>query len=149
VLVGDVSVGAEGSVWFGVVLRGDLEPITIGPGSNIQDLSVVHTDAGYPVIIGERVTVGHRAVIHGASVGDRSLVGMGAVLLTAARIGAGAVVAAGAVVREGFEVPAGTLAAGVPARILRKLTIDEQQRVDGNAGRYIDSARLYRAGAYR
>ncbi|PYT07299.1 MAG: gamma carbonic anhydrase family protein [Acidobacteria bacterium] len=148
-LIGEVSVGADSSVWFGTVLRGDLEPIRIGEQSNIQDLSVVHTDPGCPANIGDCVTVGHRAVIHGATLEAGCLIGMGAVVLSGARIGAGALVAAGAVVREGFQVPAGTLAAGVPAKLLRELTEEEKERVARNCVSYVESARLYRAGAYR
>ena len=140
-LIGEVSVGADSSVWFGTVLRGDLEPIRIGEQSNIQDLSVVHTDPGCPANIGDCVTVGHRAVIHGATLEA----GEGG---TAPGVDE-ALVAAGAVVREGFQVPSGTLAAGVPAKLLRELTEEEKERVARNCVSYVESARLYRAGAYR
>lgn len=149
VIVGDVAIGAESSVWFGAVLRGDLEPIRIGAGSNIQDLSVMHTDAGFPTIVGDRVTVGHRAIIHGAVIDDGCLIGMGSIVLTGARVGAGALVAAGAVVREGFEVPPGMLAAGVPARIVRDLDPDEKARLVHGASSYIETARQYRLGRVR
>jgi carbonic anhydrase/acetyltransferase-like protein (isoleucine patch superfamily) len=114
-LTGHVRLGARASIWFGCVLRGDLEPVTIGAETNIQDLTVVHVDHGCPAVVGRRVTVGHRAVIHGCSIDDDAVIGMGAVLLSGSRVGEGALVAAGALLREGFVVPAGAIAAGVPA----------------------------------
>jgi carbonic anhydrase/acetyltransferase-like protein (isoleucine patch superfamily) len=114
-LTGRVVLGDRASVWFGCVLRGDLAPITIGDETNVQDLTVVHVDRDRPVLVGRRVTIGHRAVIHGCTVDDEAVIGMGAVLLSGSRVGCGALVAAGAVIREGFEVPAGAIAAGVPA----------------------------------
>jgi carbonic anhydrase/acetyltransferase-like protein (isoleucine patch superfamily) len=116
-VTGRVRLGAEVSIWYGCVLRGDLEPITIGDQTNVQDLTVVHVDHGCPVVVGRRVTIGHRAVIHGCSIDDDAVIGMGAVLLSGSRVGPGALVAAGAVVREGFAVPPGAIAAGVPAVI--------------------------------
>jgi carbonic anhydrase/acetyltransferase-like protein (isoleucine patch superfamily) len=118
VLAGDVRLGPRSSVWFGCVLRSEYEAITIGEDSNVQDLSVVHSDPGSPVVVGARVTVGHRVVLHGCTVEDDALIGMGAVVMNGAVIGAGAVVAAGAVVTEGTVVPPGALVAGVPARVL-------------------------------
>ena len=114
-LTGHVRLAARVSVWFGCVLRGDLEPITIGEETNVQDLTVVHVDHGFPAVVGRRVTIGHRAVIHGCTIDDDAVIGMGAVLLSGSRVGRGALVAAGAVVREGFVVPPGAIAAGVPA----------------------------------
>ncbi|MCC5947526.1 MAG: gamma carbonic anhydrase family protein [Nitriliruptoraceae bacterium] len=119
-IAGDVRLAAGVSVWFGCVLRCEEAPIEIGADTNIQDLTVVHTDADQPTIIGARVTVGHRATLHGCVIEDDALIGMGAVVLNGARIGAGAVVAAGAVVREGQHVPPGTLAVGVPAKVLER-----------------------------
>jgi len=148
-LIGRVDVGPESSVWFGCVLRGDEEPIAVGAGSNVQDLTVVHTDPGFPTVIGNRVTIGHRAVIHGSVLEDGCLVGIGAILLTGSRIGAGALVAAGAVVREGFTVPAGTLAAGLPAKVLRELTGEERRRLEENSLTYVALARSYREGRIR
>ncbi len=144
VLLGRVVIGPEASVWYQCVLRGDCEPIEIGARSNVQDGSVLHTDPGFPVLVGANVTIGHRAVVHSAVLGDGCLVGMGAIVLTGARIGAGALIAAGAVVREGFEVPPGVLAAGIPARVLRPLTPDEAQRVARNPVSYIELARRMR-----
>ena len=144
-LIGRVEVGPQASVWYGCVLRGDEEPITVGPGSNVQDLTIVHTDPGYPAVIGRNVTIGHGAVIHGCVLEDGCLVGIGAILLTGSRVGAGALVAAGAVVREGFVVPAGSLVAGVPGKVLRELTPEERRRVAENAVTYIRLAATYRS----
>ena len=121
-VVGDVTVEADASVWFGAVVRGDNEPIVIGAGSNIQDNATLHCDPGCPLRIGRNVTVGHNAVVHCASVGDNSLIGMGARLLTGAVIGKNCVIGAGAVVREQEAVPDGTLMVGVPARAVRQLS---------------------------
>ncbi|WP_027461053.1 gamma carbonic anhydrase family protein [Deinococcus murrayi] len=142
-LTGAVSVGEEASVWFGVVARGDIEPIFIGPRCNVQDGAVLHTDEGHPCRLEEDVTVGHRAVVHGATCEAGSLVGMGAVMLSGSRLGRGAVLAAGAVLREGQAVPDGMLAAGVPARVVRAAA------PPGNAARYVAQAARYRRDARR
>ncbi len=145
VLAGDVRLAAGASVWFGCVLRSEVEAITVGADSNIQDLTVVHTDPGSPVVVGERVTVGHRVVLHGCTVEDDALIGMGAVVLNGAVVGAGAVVAAGAVVTAGTQVPAGALVAGVPAKVLDR-PVPDVPRV--NVGAYLMLADAYReAGA--
>jgi carbonic anhydrase/acetyltransferase-like protein (isoleucine patch superfamily) len=120
VVAGDVRLGARSSVWFGCVLRSEVESITIGAETNVQDLTVVHTDPGSPVVLGDRVSVGHRAVLHGCTIEDDVLVGMGAVILNGARIGRGALIGAGAVVTQGTEVPAGAMALGVPARVVHR-----------------------------
>ena len=146
IVVGDVALGARSSVWYGCVLRGDLEPIRIGDETNVQDLTLVHVDRGMPAIVGDRVTIGHRCVVHGCEVGDDAVVGMGAVLLSGSRVGAGALVAAGAVVRERFEVPPGTIAAGVPARIRGEVTPDLRRRFDAGARTYVASAIRYARG---
>jgi carbonic anhydrase/acetyltransferase-like protein (isoleucine patch superfamily) len=146
-LTGRVTVGALASIWFGCVVRGDLEPIAIGDETNVQDLTVVHVDRGCPVHVGNRVTIGHRAVIHGCSVDDDAVIGMGAVLLSGSRVGRGALVAAGAVLREGFEVPPGAIAAGVPAVIRGEVGAALRDRFrDGVAG-YLRLAARYRSGA--
>jgi len=119
-VVGDVTLGEGVSVLYGTVVRGDVAPITIGARTNVQDASVIHPMTGTPVEVGEDVTVGHRAVVHCASVGDGCLVGIGAILLTGARLGAGCIVAAGSVVVEGAEVPERSLVMGVPARVVRE-----------------------------
>ncbi|HLT58394.1 MAG: gamma carbonic anhydrase family protein [Limnochordales bacterium] len=128
-IMGDVTLADGVSIWFGAVLRGDIEPIRIGEDSNVQDGVVVHTDEGYPVEVGKRVTIGHAAIIHGAVVEDEALIGMGAILLNGARVGRGAVVAAGALVPERAVIPPGVLAMGVPARVVRPLTPEDQARV--------------------
>jgi carbonic anhydrase/acetyltransferase-like protein (isoleucine patch superfamily) len=146
VVVGDVTIGAGASIWYGCVLRADLEPILIGDGTNIQDLTVVHVDERLPVRIGNRVTVGHRCVIHGCSVEDEALIGMGAVLLSGCRVGRGALVAAGAVVREGFEVPDGAIAAGVPAKLRGEVDPSLRERILKAVAFYEACAAAYRRG---
>jgi len=121
VIIGDVTIGDGSSIWYGTVLRGDMAPIRIGAQTNLQDLTMVHTDYGHPAIVGDRVSVGHRAVVHGCRVEDEALVGIGAVVLNGAVVGRGSVVAAGSVVREGQEIPPGVLVAGIPAVIKRKI----------------------------
>ncbi|TNM69724.1 gamma carbonic anhydrase family protein [Streptomyces sp. NP160] len=146
VLVGDVHVAAGASVWYGCVLRADGSPIRVGRDSNLQDGCVVHADAHGAVDVGERVSVGHRAVLHGCTVGDGALVGMAAVVLTGAVVGAEALVAAGAVVKEGAAVPDRVLVAGVPARVLRDLTRAELERVRANGPAYVELTDLHRTG---
>jgi carbonic anhydrase/acetyltransferase-like protein (isoleucine patch superfamily) len=146
IVVGRVRLGPDASIWYGSVLRGDLEPIAIGRATNVQDLTVIHVDRGFPVTLGERVTVGHRAILHGCTVGDGALVGMGAILLSGCRIGAGALVAAGAVVREGFEVPPGAIAAGVPATVRGGVDEATRRRIEDGVDTYVQSAAGYRDG---
>ena len=141
-LVGDVHLGARSSVWFGCVLRSEVERITIGQETNVQDLTVVHTDPGSPVVIGDRVTVGHRAVLHGCTVEDDALIGMGAVVLNGAVIGRGAVVAAGAVVPQGMQVPEMSLVVGIPAKVLDR-PVPDVPRINVEA--YLQLAEAYRA----
>jgi carbonic anhydrase/acetyltransferase-like protein (isoleucine patch superfamily) len=143
-VVGDVTLLAGASVWYGAVLRGDGDGITIGARSNIQDGCVVHTDRGAPAVVGTGVSVGHRAVLHGCAVGDGALVGMGAVVLNGAEIGAGCLVAAGAVVLEGTRFEPGTLVAGVPAKARRELTEGERARLAANAEVYVGLADRHR-----
>ena len=146
-LVGAVRLAAEASVWFGAVIRADNDPIEVGAGSNVQDGAVLHSDPGFPVRIGERCSVGHRAVIHGCTVGDDALIGMGAVVLNGAVIGAGSLVAAGAVVLEGTEVPPGSLVAGIPGKVKREVTDAERERIRSGAETYVTRARRYRGNA--
>lgn len=136
-VVGDVSVDEDASVWYGCVVRGDIAPVRVGRGTNIQDLSCVHVDAGYPAVLGREVAVGHRAIVHGCTVEDGSLIGMGAVVLSGVTIGAGSLVAAGAVVTEGTEVPPGSLVVGVPAKVVRE--VDDELR-----GRMAETVSHYR-----
>ncbi len=144
-IVGRVKVEAEASVWFGCVLRGDNDPIVVGPRSNVQDLSMIHTDEGVPCTVGAGVTVGHRVVLHGATIGDGALIGIGAILLNGARVGEQAVVGAGAVVTEGQEIPPRHLALGVPAKVVRELTDEELTRLKHAADHYVERAKAFRA----
>ena len=136
-LIGQVTVGEQASVWFGAVLRGDMEAVTLGARSNVQDGAVLHTDPGFPCTLGEDVTVGHRAIVHGATCEDGSLVGMGAVMLNGSRLGRGAVLGAGALLPEGREVPDGMLAVGVPAKVVKAVAgMDNAQHYVANAARF-------------
>lgn len=135
-LVGRVRVEAGASVWYGAVLRADNEPIRVGPRSNVQDNCVFHVDTGMPVDLGEGVSVGHGAVIHGATVGDHVLIGMGATVMNRAEIGAESLVAAGALVPEGMQVPPRSLVAGVPGKVRRELSDEEVERLHHNARVY-------------
>jgi carbonic anhydrase/acetyltransferase-like protein (isoleucine patch superfamily) len=145
-VIGEVVLGHNASIWFGAVLRADNHPIVIGEGSNVQDNSVLHTDAGVPLVIGRDVTVGHLAMIHGAEIGDESLIGIGAVLLNGARIGRNCIIGAGALVTEGKEIPDGSLAVGAPARVIRQLTDQERAMLKGSAAHYVENWRRYAAG---
>ncbi|MCI2265631.1 gamma carbonic anhydrase family protein [Sediminivirga luteola] len=144
-LIGRVRIGAGASIYYGCVLRADRELIEVGAGTNVQDNTVMHADPGLPLRIGERVSVGHRALVHGCTVGDDVLVGMSSTLLNGARIGAGSLIAAGAVVLEGTEVPEGSLVAGVPGKVRRELTDDDRERVLQNARTYEEITELHRA----
>lgn len=144
-LIGDVHVGPGASVWFGVVMRADLDRIELGAGSNLQDNVVVHVDAGVPAIIGENVGVGHLVILHGTRVGSGSLIGMGAKLLNNSIIGEGGFVAAGALMLEGQELPSGHLAAGVPAKDRGPMNAELAARVRQNAFNYQDLSARYRA----
>ena len=135
-VIGDVRMAEGSSVWYNAVLRADGDSITVGAGSNLQDNVSVHVDRGKPVVIGENVSVGHNAVVHGCTIEDGSLVGMGAVVLNGAVIGAGSLVAGGAVVLEGSVIPPGSLVAGVPAKVRRELTADERAGLVRNAETY-------------
>ncbi|MFZ1381519.1 MAG: gamma carbonic anhydrase family protein [Scrofimicrobium sp.] len=143
-LIGDVWVGPGASIWFGAVLRGDMDRIELGAGSNLQDNVVVHTDTGIPTVIGKNVGVGHLALVHGATVEDGCLIGMGARLLNGSHIGTGAMVAAGALVLEGRSVEPGHIVAGVPAKDRGELTAEVAKRVYENAFRYQELAARYR-----
>lgn len=145
VVTGDVSLGRDVGIWFGCVVRGDDAPLSIGDRTNVQDLTMIHADTGVPNRIGSEVTIGHRCVLHGANVGDRALIGMGAVLLGGSEIGPESIVAAGAVVKEGFVVPPRSLVAGVPARVVREVRPEELQMLEKSAQGYVDKIRLYLA----
>jgi carbonic anhydrase/acetyltransferase-like protein (isoleucine patch superfamily) len=135
-LIADVSLRENVSIWYAAVLRGDGDSIEIGAGSNIQDGSVVHTDPGFPVTVGAGVSVGHRAILHGCTIEDEVLIGMGAIIMNGARIGRGSLVAAGALVPEGVQIPPGSLVAGVPGKVRRETSPEEQQRISLNARTY-------------
>ncbi len=145
-VVGDVELGDGASVWFGAVLRGDVERLTIGAATNIQDNSVLHSDPGSPLVLGERVTVGHRVILHGCHVGDESLIGMGATVLNNARIGRHCLVGANALITEGKEFADGMLIVGSPARVVRALTPEEISRLPLSAERYRERGQRYASG---
>ncbi len=144
VVVGEVSLGPRASVWYGAVLRGDMEPIVVGEATNLQDGTIVHVDAGKPAHIGARVGVGHGAILHGCTVEDDCLIGMGSILLNDVHIGTGSVVAAGAVVPEGTRVPPGSLVVGVPARVTRPVDEPLRQRIRQNWEHYVAEAERHR-----
>lgn len=144
-IIGDVSLAAGSSVWYNAVLRGDSAGIVIGPGSNVQDNVSVHVDAGHPVTVGAKVSIGHNAVVHGCTIGDGSLIGMGAVVLSGAVIGEECLVAGGAVVLAGTEVPDGSLVAGVPAKVRRALTDEERAGLIANADIYLGHLQTHSA----
>ena len=143
-VMGKVTLGEDASVWFGVVIRGDTDPITIGAGTNIQDGSVLHADYGKPLVIGDNVTVGHKVMLHGCTIGDGSLIGIGAVVLNGAKIGRGSIVGAGSLVTEGKEFPDGSLIMGSPAKVVRSLTPEQQQGLAQSAQHYQMNARRFR-----
>lgn len=143
-LLGDVTIGARSSVWYGSVVRGDADQIVVGADTNIQDLSVVHVDDGVPCRIGDRVGIGHRAIIHGCTIGDDVLIGMGAIILNGAVIESGAVVGAGAVVLEGRVIPAGMLALGTPAQAVRPVDEALAARQRGTWQHYVEQATRHR-----
>lgn len=142
-VIGEVSLGEQSGVWFNAVLRGDINGISVGARSNVQDGCVLHVTRLLPLRIGDDVTVGHMAMLHGCVIEDRSLIGMNAVILDGARVGPGAIVAAGAVVREGAVVPEGVLVAGVPAKVIRPLTDAEMGFLPVSAQNYVEYARSY------
>jgi len=144
-VIGNVTVGERSSLWPGAVARGDVHSIRIGEESNIQDNSVLHCDApDFPLEIGHRVTVGHMVMLHGCTVEDECVIGIGAVVLNGARVGKGSVIAAGAVVAEGMQVPPGSMVMGVPGKVKREVTAEEQQRFRENAKHYVDACQAYR-----
>ena len=144
-LIGGVRLARQANVWFGVVLRADSADITVGEASNLQDGVVAHADPDLPVTVGDRVAVGHRAVLHGCTVEDDTLIGMGATLLNGVTVGRGSLVAAGTVLLEGTTVPPGSLVAGVPGRVRRQLTDDEHASIADNTSGYVARAAMYDA----
>lgn len=148
-VMGHVSLGADVSVWFGAVIRGDNEQIRIGRGSNVQDGAVLHSDPEFPLAIGAHVTIGHRAIIHGCTIGEGSLIGMGATVLNGAVIGAGCLVGANALVTEGKSFPDNSLIVGAPARAVRTLTPQQVEQLRAAALHYVENGRRFRNGLSR
>ena len=144
-LIGDVVLEADVSIWFNVVIRGDTEQIYVSEGSNIQDGSILHTDRGFPMVIGKNVTVGHKVMLHGCTVGEGSLVGMNAVVLNGAKIGKRCLIGANSLVTEGTEIPDGSLVMGVPAKVKRALSEDEQAALALSAEHYVQNGHRFNA----
>ncbi len=145
-VIGRVHLATSSSVWFGVTMRGDNDPITVGEGTNIQDNSVIHTDLGAPCNIGKGVTIGHKVMLHGCSVGDNTLIGMGSTILNHAKIGAGSIVGANSLVTEGKEFPEGVLIVGAPARVVRELSEAEKEMIKMSERIYRDNAKRFSQG---
>ena len=148
-VIGKVTLEENASVWFGTIIRGDSEHIHIGKNSNVQDASVLHADIGKPLVVGERVTVGHQVMLHGCTIGDESLIGIGAVVLNGAKIGKHCLVGAGALVTEGKEFPDGSMIIGSPAKAVRELTPEQIEGLRQSAQHYIDNARRYHSGLHK
>jgi carbonic anhydrase/acetyltransferase-like protein (isoleucine patch superfamily) len=148
IVLGDVHLGVESSVWYNAVLRGDTDRITIGDRTNIQDLTMIHADPGVPCTVGSRVTVGHRVILHGCTIEDDCLIGMGAIILNRVRVGRGSIVGAGAVLLEGMEVPPGSLVVGLPAKVVRPVDEAAVKHLEHGWRHYIEQARRHREGAF-
>jgi carbonic anhydrase/acetyltransferase-like protein (isoleucine patch superfamily) len=148
IVLGDVQIGKDSSVWYNAVIRGDCAKISIGDATNIQDLSMIHADPGYPCVVGCRVTVGHRVILHGCTVEDDCLIGMGAILLNGVRVGKRSIIGAGAVLLEGTEVPAGSLVVGIPGRVVRQVDEAMTSRVDLSWRHYVAEALHHMAGSF-
>jgi carbonic anhydrase/acetyltransferase-like protein (isoleucine patch superfamily) len=142
-VIGDVTIHNQVSIWFGAVLRGDLEPIEIGEKTSVQDNAVIHTDHDAPVKVGYGVTIGHQATIHGCTIGNNCIIGMKATVLDSAEIGDNCIIGAGALVAPGKEIPAGSLVVGVPGRVVRQITDEERAYITKNADFYVDTFRQY------
>jgi carbonic anhydrase/acetyltransferase-like protein (isoleucine patch superfamily) len=147
-VLGNVTLKSGASVWPFVVIRGDTERIEIGADSNIQDGTVIHADHGFPTIIGDRVGIGHRAIIHGAIIEPDSLIGMGAILLNGVRVGTGSIVAAGAVCKEGMQIPPNSMVMGIPGRIVRETTVLERERIHDTVDSYLRLQAEHAAGKH-
>ena len=143
-VIGEVNLERDVSIWFNAILRADNEPITIGEGSNVQDGAIIHTDPGYACNIGKKVTVGHMAMLHGCSIGDGSLIGIGSVVLNGAKIGKNCIIGSKALVTEGMEVPDGSMVLGIPGKIKKTLTDEEQSVVPLGAEHYINNYKKYK-----
>lgn len=145
-VIGNVKIAEQASIWYNAVVRGDVDSIFIGKKTNIQDCCVLHQDKGFPLRVGENVTVGHGAILHGCSIGDNCILGMGSIILSGAKIGAGSIIGAGTLVKEGQEIPPGSLAVGSPARIVRGLTAAEKEKILNSAQRYYQMGQKYKNG---
>ena len=148
VILGTVTLGAHVSVWPSAVLRGDSDSITIGDDSNVQDGTIIHADAGIPTNIGKRVGIGHRAIVHGSTIEDDCLIGMGAILLNGVHVGSGSIVGAGAVCREGMRIPPKSLVVGVPGKVIRETTAAERERIKATVDAYLSLQEEHRAGKH-
>lgn len=146
VLVGDIVVGAEAGIWFGVVARGDIERITIGARTNVQENCVLHTDTGYPLLIGDNVTIGHGAIVHGCTIGDNSLIGMGATVLNGARIGKNCLIGANALITENKVIPDNSMVLGAPGKVVRDIDQAGVEALAASAERYVRNARRFAQG---
>ncbi len=142
---GDVEIGRESSIWFGAVMRGDTDSIRIGSQSNIQDLCCLHGDPGFPCIIGDRVTVGHGAIVHGATVESDCLIGIGAIVLNGATVSSGSIIAAGALVPEGKHIPPNSLVMGMPAKVVRETTEEDREKITRGTAHYVALAKEYQS----
>ena len=145
-VMGRVVLHRNASVWYGAVVRGDNDPIVIGEDSNVQDLSVLHTDVGVPLTIGKGVTIGHKVMLHGCTIGENTLIGMGATILNGAKIGKNCLIGAGALVTEGKEIPDGSLVMGMPAKVVRELDDEAIRRLEASALHYQQNARRFAEG---
>lgn len=145
-VIGNVRLATASSVWFGVTIRGDNDPIEVGEGANIQDNSVIHTDLGAPCVIGAGVTIGHKVMLHGCTIGEHSLIGMGSTILNHAKIGSGSIVGANSLITEGKEFPDGVLIVGAPARVVRELSAEEQEMIKMSERIYRDNAARFARG---
>lgn len=146
VLVGDVMVGAQAGIWFGVVARGDIETITIGARTNVQENCVLHTDKGHPLVIGDNCTIGHGAIVHGCTIGDNSLIGMGATVLNGARIGKNCLIGANALITENKVIPDNSLVMGAPGKVVRSIDAAGEAELSASAERYVRNARRFAMG---
>lgn len=148
IVIGRVRLGARVSVWPTAVIRADSEVVSIGAESNVQDGAVLHADPGFPAIVGERVAIGHRAIVHGATVEDDCLIGMGAIVLNGARVGRGSLIGAGAVCREGMEIPPNSVVLGVPARVARETTEEMRERIAKTVRAYLELGAAHGSGRF-
>lgn len=144
-VVGDVTIGRDSSVWNHATVRGDRASVTIGEGSNVQDNAVLHVENDLPVVVGDYVTIGHSSIVHGCTVGDHTLIGMGAIIMNGAKVGKDCVIGAGAVVTENADIPDGSLAVGIPAKVIKQVSDAQKAEFKKNALEYVEEAKVYKA----